>query len=321
MVKRFVLGTLLASLLFTICTLFVLPMVSANWQRPFTPTQLEAIAEKERARQAHISAFASSYQQSGSPAWTAQPGDSPQASFGSYESERIYVGPPDPFAGDDEFSQPDSVNLFFGGAGSIWDIEWDIEHDFYTRGIPTPSWDEGNDGRWSVGERRDNGQACNRKYLSVNGQDVLNDIELVSRDAKTLFPLPGRPCDNALINTFMDSNGILVIEIRQNHRMHVRIWGGGCNETDGCWSVAAAHWDSDDHKSSRHIEDTEDILVGAFTDEFGNPLWFVQAIWEFDVLGNDQNGRNANSRGCLRDIEAGSPNPCDGRAHYIQLAA
>jgi hypothetical protein len=354
MTKRVFAAAVLTSLVLTVSTLFVLPLAAQGIRRPLTPAQADAVAEKERARSSYMASLRANTEMVGGyriaaefaePAGAidgfparlqqtaplASPGDTPTAQFAAYETSD---GPTVPLHAqfDPDANAPDNVSVFFGGQGSVWDVKWDIDHEFYAGGFTTPTWDNPDDGRWSTEDDLDDGSMCNPKYLEINQTQTLSKIELVSRNVyaqprgddpiNTLLYLLNH-CNLEATSITTDSQGLPTeVHFADDHRMHVRVWEGGWTVEDGYWSVGTPHWDNSDHSHSSYMEDVEAKVAEAFTDGNGNPLWFVQAIWTFPVPGTDINGRNSNSAGCLyQEPDFPTPTPCDGYAQYIQLAS
>lgn len=220
-----------------------MPPFLTNANSIFTPTQLNAIAEKGLARKLAFQ------QAQGLP----QYGADPSGMFAPYSTR----------TGDG--TRPDSVNIFFGGVGSPWDIVWDMTNTGTystpydpSNGLVTGG-TEGN-GIW-------HGSICHsRQHLRIGtGQESV----LIESTAE----VRSRECE--LVPDFDRS------------QFHMRIWGGGLHPTHGNWSVGTAHWDPDHNHDcgSFLFEESERNVVESFTDGDGNPLWFVADIWQFPVPG------------------------------------
>jgi len=241
---RVLVPSIVIALVMTALTFVWVPPFLTNAHSVFTPTQINAIAAKEQARQLALQ------QAQGIP----QYGAVPSGMFAPYSTRLGSV------------TRTDSVNVFFGGVGSPWDVAWDMtEDDTYSMGydpgnrFATGTWE--NFGAWY---RVDNCE--NPQHLSFgSGPNTVvkeSELEVVSR-----------PCGSE--------------DLDDISRFHMRIWDGGHDSTHGNWSVGTAHWDPDDDHScgSFLFEEAERNVVEAFLDEAGSPLWFVADIWQFPVDG------------------------------------
>lgn len=251
LVVHILVPSLLTATMMTALSLVLVPPFLTRANAVFSPTQLDAIAVKERARTAAVSALV-----------PAQYGDDPSGLFGAYSTRLGTYDPTDP---GKEGTRTDSVNMFFGGLGSSWDVWWDMTAaETYTTGYRTTNgWavpdDEGN-GRWGD-ESCSNPQ--NLRIGSGSGAvERPTAREVVTREDCT--------------TGFEDDIS----------RFHMRIWDGGFDATHGSWSVGTAHWDPDyDHGCGSFLfEEGERNVVEAFTADDGTPLWFVGDIWQFPVL-------------------------------------
>jgi hypothetical protein len=307
---------LLGAAVLTAITLFVIPMQVDEPRRPFTPAQLELIAEKERARPLNV-AMAAGEPNAGLVVGgaTQSTGLAPVNSSVSTALTGVYS-----YKGG---NVSDPVSLFFGGVGSSWDVVWDLTHEPYSPGFPQPAWDPKGNGVWMEGHTKDGKIQCNPQQLMIDGVWADNNTELVTAEAYQYeswnrFSLGPLHC-------------ALKVKVwppleKDASRMHVRLWNGGSDPVHGSWSVATPHWDSPAH-ASYYAELVESTVVRSFLDTNGQPLWFVGAIWTFNFVDNTSGTAVINTAAgsatlCLDTGYEGEPvPPCDGTAHYIQLLA
>lgn len=122
--------------LVSIVLIFVVAPEAVDVSRPLMPDYLDAIADKEGARQEAVriglirdSALSPEVASLYIQRPTIQEGRSPAVSYQPYSYRSGGFDTNDAIT--EEAERADSINLFFGGVGTSWDVEWDMLNDTY----------------------------------------------------------------------------------------------------------------------------------------------------------------------------------------------
>ena len=162
----------------------------------------------------------------------------------------------------------DPINVIFYGVGSAWDVNYDLLN------WASPTWED---------------TTCNGTQRVFIWDDSHTDGSDDRRQNE--YPMtPGSTC-------------------YPGTRDHIRLFQGLVEDSHssgfGVWSVTSAHEDNYLHTSASDWEGPEARLTDAFKDSSGDPLWFVDSIWESDI-GNDGTYQGEYNDGDAQFIELGS---------------